>query len=1162
MMAIMKKFRNRDGFSLVEVLVAVVILAIAGAALLKLIQGTTLGNRALTNKTVAYAALNKAVSQVKSAPFVNCTKNSSGAGTLTNVPAPSAFPKGVTTTDGSGNQKIEFLAPNGSWVSCATWWSTTTNNQAPTLERITVTASYYTSNQSTSASGSLQTISTTVIKTTANKFSSVKIKTSLSASKITDLLRNGTSAKTFNLDVSPLSCSDVFLWNSTATGVVSVTVGNCVNSVFPVSVTAVRTAALAPFPHYGSLVFSGVNLPTNELLYEASVSLDPILFPDPNLTSFKINSNWYNSNTTYSTYKISSIATPHTCVDSTKNCGSAFGMKDNVTVNGTYLLGNVNDQLTYPTVALYLGNNPVTSITPTLPTTDTSLTFDVPNNSADTLYVQTQSTKDSSNPPKVNIPHSTTTSFQIIPQIQFTTMSGSDPVSEFNPPGGDPNTSASTGFPLNVYVRASDDPGWIQTVLFLTKTTVNGRSITTYTPSTLYSTNTFSNADHYVQVKVPAGVISGHLIIVTGSGFAYSQSVFTPAPTITSVQSISTSTTGVPTPVAAVKSYTQTVNRVTTTLAYGSGYSSTPTPIQINGTGLSADKLAVMFWDGTGYNIPGSDCGYNAGHSFFYFPNDVSTSNLTKMDTEIGTCVPLGAKAGKIEVINNDTDEFGLLPVPFHPEPIIQSFTQGAGEGVTVTIRGSGFSSLSSLYIGSYQVGNPTVSDQTVTFKVPSDITINGIISITTPIGTDDTTLSTSLNPFLQNTDSVFYALPRITSVSITSAQAGDSIQINGTGFTNFKDVSVNGNKFVSLSSNTGTTADTKITGNISCSMWNNLNGTTNPISITTNLGDDTGNSQNLTIKSSLSPSITNYGTNSSGTNTYSDKKWLTNALIKISGSGLCSKSMQWNGNTLSTSITNNIGNEVTATLPVTATKSDYMSFDYGSGSFVNSNKVLYIAPKVTAASLVSTTSIALPISSISVSTVNSVKRIVYNYCATTKNLFKSIDSISITNGYTTSGFNGSTKTAIPSATLTQLSFSGAISSFTIASNNNNSCGNNVTAGTITISPYSGTATTGTYYVNSGGGQANLTGSLSIAVTGQGFGGCSPNTISSCTELSITLVSGTNNKISSSGFTNFTDTNIQAAATSSVLSPGTLTIVVTSPYGNSSNYNPSGIWAT
>ena len=463
------KLTSARGFSLVEVLVAVVILGIAGAAIIHLLQSSTQVNRNVSNKTLAISAMNTASNALTTAPFAACTPGNSGS-----LYSSISLPQGVSIKKRTSDNASEIygLASNGAWVNCKDWTSST----SPKIQKITLEISYasFTGNgASTTATNMNALLLRDVIKTSAGNFGTNKIKVNTTTLNLV----SGGPSQTVTLDVSPLACADTFIFTPTVATGITVNISNCA-----VTFQAVRGVLNYPFTPTASYVISGVELATNKLLLTSTINVN-VSFPTPTITNFAVTT---------------PVGGNYCYVGSALQCGVTG---NTVTITGTNLLGNP-DNLTLPPLVKFNGTTAVVSGTPS----DTSITVTVPASvSTGRITVRTQGGTATS-----------ATDFTVIPLATFneTAYPTTDPdtdvitYSAFDPSFGGPGTS--------VTIKGTN-LGWVIGVKFTANKTA----------SFLVTSNT------QITTTAPDALTTGPITLTTAAGSTVSLTNFSPTPVIT-----------------------------------------------------------------------------------------------------------------------------------------------------------------------------------------------------------------------------------------------------------------------------------------------------------------------------------------------------------------------------------------------------------------------------------------------------------------------------------------------------------------------------------------------------------------------------------------------------------------------------------------------------
>lgn len=123
-MRILSRIRGEQGFSLVEVLIAVVVLGLTGVALLNGLQSTVLQSRATTTGANAAISLSAAAEILKAAPFVSCADD----------PTPyEQLPNGLALPTGLTIDVQEFIA-----TATTPWQACNAVERAGSVQQITI----------------------------------------------------------------------------------------------------------------------------------------------------------------------------------------------------------------------------------------------------------------------------------------------------------------------------------------------------------------------------------------------------------------------------------------------------------------------------------------------------------------------------------------------------------------------------------------------------------------------------------------------------------------------------------------------------------------------------------------------------------------------------------------------------------------------------------------------------------------------------------------------------------------------------------------------------------------------------------------------------------------------------------------------------------------
>lgn len=128
----MRMFRdaaNADGFSLVEVLIAVLVLAVTGLALIDALQSNLLQSRKVSSSTSSTIGLASLVDVLQAVPFVSCATNSQPYASL---PGGYSLPAGTSIS-------VKELSPiDATWQDCA---AVNRSGVAGSAQQLVITAS-------------------------------------------------------------------------------------------------------------------------------------------------------------------------------------------------------------------------------------------------------------------------------------------------------------------------------------------------------------------------------------------------------------------------------------------------------------------------------------------------------------------------------------------------------------------------------------------------------------------------------------------------------------------------------------------------------------------------------------------------------------------------------------------------------------------------------------------------------------------------------------------------------------------------------------------------------------------------------------------------------------------------------------------------------------
>jgi Subtilase family len=355
------------------------------------------------------------------------------------------------------------------------------------------------------------------------------------------------------------------------------------------------------------------------------------------------------------------------------------------------------------------------------------------------------------------------------------------------------------------------------------------------------------NSPTQITATVPAGAITGTIVVTAPNGTATSPSAFTVTAAVAPTISDFTPVTG---PVGTSVVITGT-NFTGTTVVSFNGIPATSftvnSPTQITATvpaGATTGSIAVTTPNGTvssvglftltvpaptvtGFSPNSGPVGTSvviAGTNFTGTTalnfNGTAASFVVNSDTQISATVPVGASTGAIAVTspNGTATSVGLFTVTI-PTPTLSGFSPANGPvGTSVVITGTNFTGATAVQFNG-QAATFTVNSATqITATVPNGAT-NGPISVTTPDGT-----AISSTNF-----TVTIPAPSVASFSPSSGPVGTSVVINGTNFTGATVVKFNG-----LAATFTVNSDTQITTTVP------IGAATGSISVVTSSGTAT----------------------------------------------------------------------------------------------------------------------------------------------------------------------------------------------------------------------------------------------------------------------------------------------------------------------------------
>jgi len=441
----------------------------------------------------------------------------------------------------------------------------------------------------------------------------------------------------------------------------------------------------------------------------------------------------------------------------------------------------------------------------------------------------------------------------------------------------------------------SPSSGIISTVVTILGTNFTGATDVAFNGTSAVAFTVVSATQ--IDATVPTGATTGLIEVTTPDGNDFSSTNFSVTP---DVQSFTPSTEQIGLPVTITgasftgatsvtfngtsSSYTvdsdiqitatvptgATDGFITVTTPSGSGVSSTAFGVEPDVTGFAPSSGiagTTVIITGTGFT----------GTTLVNF-NGASASYTVNSSTQITATVPAGATTGNIGVSNaHGTDVMGTFSVP----PTISGFSPTSGIiGSVVTITGTNLTGATAVSINGVAVVSYTVVSSTqIDATVPASAT-TGLITVTTPSGT-------------VNSSSSYSVKPNITGFSSSTGAVGASRTINGTAFTGATSVTFNG---VSAAFTVGSSV--AITATVPSGA------TTGPVVVTTAAGTATSPT-NFTV----TPTIASF-TPTSGAE---------GATVTINGQAFTdATNVAFNGTNASFTIVSNT--QITATVPVGAT--------------------------------------------------------------------------------------------------------------------------------------------------------------------------------------------------------------------------------------------------
>jgi len=914
-MAKQNKTKGDSGFSLVEVLVALVILALAGAALVQLLQGSTQQSRGISTKTVALSGLESEVAAYDGAKYIACdgtSANPYAVGKNANTDVTIETFLNYKYTDGSGktiqiNEWVPCLdTPPGSGKIALAF---SRANYKPTVQRIHLAQDVAKqTGKNNAATTELSTrVYRDIIKTSRPRNADgsfngggviCKISSNATFSSGNYLLGvNNPGSATLSLNAKATSGNGTdpcptpnssLIFNVVASGIPTDWDAKVVGSTLTVTSTR-RTLPAYPLTRAAVLTIEGYDTDTNFLLQQASV-LVTVTFPKPVITAFIVKDKFGNV---------------RDCPDYVQAIANSpadgvCGVKDDVvTVSGDYLLGNPDDVRVNPETVMFNGITvPTTNFKPLLPgsTTnyypysDSAISFKVPDNVSNTSNTAGHT-------------------------FTLETQGGVD--------------TTPYGY-FSIPTPIIDDAGGSYTTAKAIDAGVSDVLTTGYHPWGSGNTNqiTLQGYNFTTASKLEFTCVSG----TTGCVQADDSSWRVPG----------------------------TINVNAVNSSYGNNWGSSSLCTGANGSSSSQSSWSRTSRSYSSISFKNRPISVKTAPTTFAWVTTSSrysnSSTIYNFDNQITTCVPASAVAGKIYVTNAAGD--GTSIFKFHPEPVIVDFISngnnnnngngnygdnyfgpgsgsangssgnsidGAGAGVSISVIGTGLSKVSSVQFGAGAVQTYSSSRNCTVFcNSPGENDIQLTVPTTTANAKDGvmtmksgtTNYSSLLN---------FYVTPRVKSITVnvnnvdvvtSTPNMGQVITLNGTGFTGLSPSSSTGGvKINSVNATATNTSDNSLDVALSCSI---TTGQSLPILVTTGLGSSTGTPKSITVSGNFSPVVTGVGTNTSGT----DGTWVSGSTVKVSGSGLtCAKFVKWNNQALAvTSATDSLATTSSSTGKLSST--------------------------------------------------------------------------------------------------------------------------------------------------------------------------------------------------------------------------------------------------